>query len=455
MNHSILLSCAFAVISSIAAMAQSSTLSVVPAQVNYKGTLPPLIDRALLFDDPQVSGGQISPDGKWVTFMKPYKGERNVWVKAIDEPFDAARPLTALDRPVPGYFWTHDSESVLFVQDAAGDENYHVYAVDPSATVKGPELKLTDRGVPTARALTSGSGVRAQIVSVPRSKPNTIYVGLNDRDPAFHDLYALDIATGKKTLVYENTNQVSSYVFDHAGELRMATKSNDAGGTEIYRLGEDGEMVKVYECNVDETCYPSGFAAGNKEVYVVSNKGNVDKTELLLLNPQTMATTLVDKDPEGEVDFGGAITSDVTHEILGTRYTGDKPRVYWRDEAWQADYDFLKSKLGDVEVSLGSSTADERKFVVYGSSDVDAGTAYIFDRDKRTVDEFYTLRPELADKQLAEMKPVRYKSTDGLEIPAYLTLPIGVEAKNLPVVMFIHGGPWARDGWGFHPYAQF
>ena len=431
-------------------IALKAPIDVAPATVTYQGELPPLIDRAVFFDDPEISGSQISPDGKYITFMRPYRGERNVWVKGVDEPFDAARPLTALDRPVPGYFWTHDSEYVLFVQDAKGDENYHVYAVDPAGDIDA------NSGVPAPRALTSGEGVRAMITSVPRSQPGSIYVGLNDRDPAFHDLYRVDIATGDKTLLYENKDQVSGYVFDHDGELRMASKSNDAGGTELYRVDEGGVLTKVYECSVDESCYPSGYMADGEHVYLVSNKGDVDKTQLLKLDPMTGATTLIEGDPEDEVDFGGVITSDITHEPIATVYTGDKTRIYWKDAEWEKDYEYLKSELGgDVEVNLGSSTADERKFIVSGSSDVDPGTTYFFDRDSREVEKLYSVRPQLVDAQLAEMKPVRYKSTDGLEIPAYLTLPRGVKAEKLPVVVFVHGGPWARDQWGYNTYAQF
>ena len=427
----------------------SAPRDAAAATVEYDGELPPLIDRAVFFDDPEISGSQISPDGKYVTFMRPYEGERNVWVKGVDEDFADAQPLTALDRPVPGYFWTHDSEYVLFVQDAEGDENYHVYAVDPAGERDG------DTGVPAPRALTSGEGVRAMIVSVPRSQPGTIYVGLNDRDPAFHDLYRVEVATGEKTLLYENTDQVSGYVFDHDGELRMATKSNDAGGTEMYHVS-GAVLTKVYECSVDETCYPSGFVADGEHVYLVSNKGDVDKTQLLKMDPATGATTLIEDDPEDEVDFGGIILSDLTHEPIATVYTGDKTRIYWKDDEWEADYEYLESKLGeDVEVSLGSSTADERTFIVSGSSDTDAGTTYLFDRDSREVEKLYSVRPELADAKLAKMQPIRYESTDGLEIPAYLTLPRGVEPEDLPVVVFVHGGPWARDQWGFNPYAQF
>jgi len=427
-------------------------MSSTTAQTPSLG-LPPLIDRAIFFDDPEISGAQLRPDGKWLTFMKPYstdpaqEGERNIWIKAIEEDFAAARPLTANDRPIPGYFWSHDAKYIMYVQDAGGDENYHVYAIDPASAKTG--------ALPTPRALTSGENVRAQITSVPRSNPKVLYVGLNDRDPQFHDLYEVSIADGSKKLIYQNEDNLSSYTFDHAGKLRIATKSNEAGGTEVYAFGADQSLSKIYDCTVDESCYPTEFDAKNERVYFVSNHGDIDKTQLLLLDPATGKTDLVEKDPEGEVDFGGAITSDLTHELLGTVYVGDKRRIYWRDKTWEADYQFLEGKLPGSEVSTGSSTADERKMLVYANSDTDPGATYLFDRDSRELTFLYRPRPELPTESLANMTPVRYPSSDGLEIPAYLTLPKGIDAKRLPLVMLIHGGPWARDNWGYDGFAQF
>ena len=427
------------------------------ATAPYAGALPPLIDRAVFFDDPEISGAQISPDAAYLTFMRPYRGERNIWIKRLDDPFDAAVPLTADDRPIPGYFWSRDGKYVLYVQDKGGDENYHVYAVDPGLAPIGRDADAGELGVPPARAITEGEGVRAQIVDVPRSKPGTIYVGLNDRDPAHHDLYAVDLATGAKTLVYENTDEVAGYVFDHAGALRLVTKSNQAGGTEVYRVdgGKTGELI--YSCSVDETCYPSAFTADNRRLYFVSNKGDdADLTGLYLMDPATGATELVERDPKNAADFGGVITSDVTHELLGTVYRGDKRAIYWKDRDWLGHYAWLQERLPGSEVSVGGSDAAERYYLVYANSDTDPGATYLFDtRGDRELTFLYRPRPELPTEHLAEMQVIRYPSSDGRTIQAYLTLPQGVEARGLPLVVFPHGGPWARDYWGYNSYAQF
>lgn len=409
----------------------------------------PIIDREIFFGDPEISGGQISPDGKWLTFIKPYQDIRNIWIKRVDEDFEEARPITADTlRPIPGYFWSRDSKYILYVQDKGGNENYHVYAVDPFSKVMG------ENGVPPARNITDYEGVRAYIMNRPKSDPDLLYVGMNDRDPSWHDLYKVRISTGERELVYQNEDRISGFDFDHKDRIRLAARTKSDGSTEILRYN-DGEFSPCYECSFEETCYVADFHKDNKRVYMVTNKGDRNLTELVLFNPETGEEEFVERDPENEVDFGGMFLSDVSKEIILTSYTGDKTRLYFKDEAYKKDYEWLKKELPGVEIGLGSHTKDEKKWLIYANSDIDPGAAYLFDRANRELTFQYRPRPNLPTEHLCEMIPVRYESSDGLEIPAYLTLPRGVEPKNLPVVMFIHGGPWARDYWGYDAYAQF
>ena len=411
--------------------------------------MPTLIDREVFFGNPEYAGAQISPDGKYVAFMKPYKDTRNVWVKKIDEPFDKARLLTnRTDRPIPGFFWSEDGKYILFTQDNAGDENYNVYAVNPA------DSNAKDSNVPAARNLTEAKKARAMIMSVPRSDPNTIYVGLNDRDPAWHDLYKVNIATGERTLIRKNEDRLQGFIFDNADKMRLAVRVPQNGDTEILRLDGDKATV-IYSCNLFETCAPIRFNKDNKRVYIQSNKGDTDLTGLYLLDVATGKTELVESDPNKKVDFGNASFSDVSNELIATSYEADRNQIYWKDKKYQADYDFLKKKLGDREINFGSSTKDEQKFIVSTYSDVDPGTVWIYDRKTKDLSKLYEIRKMLPREALAPMTTVRYKSSDGLEIPAYLTLPKGVEAKNLPVIVFPHGGPWARDSWGYNTFAQF
>ena len=231
------------------------------AAASDKPTPPPLIDRALLFGDPEYSSAQLSPDGAWISFMKPLDGTRNLWVKRRDDAFDKARPITAeTKRPIPSYFWSNDSKYVLFVQDQAGDENFNVFAVDPAAPNK------EGAKVPEARGVTDAKGARAVIYDLPRKRPGILYVGLNDRDPAWHDLYEVEIATGKRTLLRKNDQRFGGYDFDHEGKLRLAARTTEKGDTEILRV-DDAGMEKIYGCGVLESCGTLQFHNDGKRVY--------------------------------------------------------------------------------------------------------------------------------------------------------------------------------------------
>ena len=422
---------------------------LVVFSVSVSAQMPPLIDRELFFGNPEIAGAQISPDGKYISFIKPYNDTRNVWVKGVDEPFEKARLLTAeTKRPVGGYFWSQDGKYILFVKDNGGDENFNVYAVNPN------DKPANGAAVPAARNLTEGKKVRAFIYNVPESDPDVIYVGLNERDPAWHDLYKVKISTGEKTLISENKDRLTGVIFDNADKLRLATRSLPNGNTEILFL--DGEQPKVvYSCGVFETCSPIRFHKDNKRVYMETNKGDRDLSQLVLFDPVTGKEELVEQDPNKRVDFGNVIFSEISKELVGTTYQDAKTVIYWKDKQFKADYDLLKKRLGDREISFGSSTKDENLWIVSSYSDVDPGTTWLFNRKTKNLSSLYQSREKLDRKALAEMKPITYKSSDGLEIPAYLTLPKGVAAKNLPLVVLPHGGPWARDGWGYSTLPQF
>lgn len=422
-------------------------INAVAAQTGKPSAQPPILDRELFFGDPEISGAQISPDGKFIAFIKPYKGTRNIWVKKSEEVFDAARPITNDQRrPVTSYFWSRDGKYILFAQDKGGDENFNVYAVNPAAATSG--------AIPEARNLTAAQNVRAFIYDVPKSDPDTIFVGLNDRDSSWHDLYKVKISTGQRTLLRQNTGQVSGWIFDQRGQLRLATHTTDSGDTEILRVSAEG-LVKVYSCNVLETCAPVRFHKDNKRVYLITNKGSNDLMSLVLFDPETGREELVETDPLNRVDFGSASFSELTDDLLATTYEDERTRIYWRDPSYEADYKLILSKLPNRDISFDSSSADERLWKITISSDTEPGEVYLLDRTAKKLIFQYRVFDKLPREHLASVKPITYQSSDGLTIPAFLTLPKGVEARNLPLVVFPHGGPWARDSWGFNPYAQF
>ena len=338
---------------------------------------PEIIDREMFFGDPEIAGGQLSPDGKYMSFLKPYKGTRNIWVKQTNEPFEAAKPITCdTERPIGGYFWSRDGRYVLYAQDKGGNENFHVYVVDPAGKLDA------DTGVPEARNVTNFDDVRAMITRVPRSRPNTIYVGLNDRDPQYHDLYEIDLTTGERTLIYENKDKISGWNFDHKDVLRLASKSMEDGSTEILNITPEG-FKTIYTCSVDETAYISGFHKDNKRAYLVTNKGDLNLSQLMLIDPETGVTEFVEKDPENEVDFGGKIMSSISHEVLATVYVGAKRRLYFKDEAFESDYNILADRFAGSQVSFSSNTDDEMTYLISVSSDTDPGAVYLFDRKSK------------------------------------------------------------------------
>jgi len=412
--------------------------------------LPPLIDRELFFGDPEIAGGELSPDGTFISFLKPLNGVRNVWVKRTDEPFDKARPITDdTKRPISGYFWSRDSKYVLYIQDQAGDENFNVYAVDPRAAPPAGAL------VATARNLTDVKGVRAAIYALPKKDPDTIYIGLNDRDKAWHDLYSVRISTGERTLVHKNDARIASWKFDLDGHLRLAQRAAENGDTEILRV-DDGGFSKIYSCSVFEECNALEFNRDGQRVYTLTNHGkDVDLSKLVLLDVQSGHEEFVESDPHKRVDLASVFFDPDTDAFIGTSYIDDKVRIAWRDKAHADDYQFLLRKMPGYVVSSIRGTRDGQLWLVTFGSDVEPGVTYLFDRHTKALTFQYRLRESMPREHLAHVRPIRYRSSDGLEIPGYLTLPVGIAPKNLPLVVIPHGGPWSRDTWGYHPSAQF
>ncbi len=411
--------------------------------------LPPLIDREIFFSNPEILRAQLSPDGKYIAFLKPLNGIINIWVKGIDEPFEKAHPVTAdTSRSIFGYFWSQDSQYLLYVQDSGGDENYHVYAVTPALS--------SDGKVTAPKDLTPYKGIQAQIIAVPENQPDTIIIGLNDRDPSYHDVYQISISQGTRQLLVKNDRSIDSWLADWEGKIRLATRSLEDGGTEILNI-DNGKLTAIARCDFGETCSPTVFHKNGKQVYVETNQGkDINLTRLVLMNPETgKIETIVDEDPLKQVDFGEAIFSEATKELIGTSYNGDRLRIYPKNAEFKTDLDFLTKNLPEGDLGLQSMTKDGRLTIVSTSSDINPGSSYLFDRIDRKLTKLYDITPNLKNEYLAPMQAIRYKAKDGLEIPAYLTIPKGLDPQNLSVIVMPHGGPWARDSWGYDSYTQF
>jgi dipeptidyl aminopeptidase/acylaminoacyl peptidase len=383
--------------------------------------------------------------------MKEYNGIMNIWVKKFDEPFEKARPLTNSSRPSYGYLWSLDAKYILYVKDNDGDENMNVYAVDPMAAA-GKD------GVPESRNLTPKKDVTAQIYQISKKDKDLLMIGLNDRDKAWHDLYSLKISTGELKKIYENNDRITGYNFDWDDNLRVLERTDDKGNTTMLRVDANNQLTPIYETSVTEQAGIYGWNEDNSRFYMVTNKGELNLSTLFLMNPVTKELTKVESDPLNKVDFGGMMMDDNTRKVIYTSYTDDKTRIYWKDKTWEKNYEFLKSKFPGREITFQSSTRDYKKFLVATYGDKFASEAHYFNPDKQELIFQYTPRPELkkVEQHLSAMQPITYKSSDGLEIPAYLTIPQGTEGKNLPLVVLVHGGPKGpRDDWGYDPEVQF
>lgn len=424
------------VISSYDVEAQGRPAQRPPAQ------LPPLIPLTHFFDNPEITGAQISPDGKWLSYLKPYRDKLNVHVRSLGG--GAERRMTSdTTRPVTRYFWSADSRYLLYVQDKGGNENYHVYRVPVGGT-----------GVPVAKDLTPFEGVRAIIFAVPREMPGRILVGMNKRSPSAFDAYWLDLANGDTTMVAQNPGRILGYLLDNDNRLRAAAGSNEQGGTDIYARAADGtEWRKVASYPATENVTPLRVHSDGRRLYMSSNHGETDLAQLVLLDLETGATTPVESDPEKAVDFGAAIFSDITDSLLATVYVADTVRIYPKTERFARDVANVK-RLHDGSPGVTSMTRDEMKWIVTFDSPTDPGATYLYDRATRRARFLFRPRPWLIPRQLAPMRPISYKAADGLTIHGYLTAPVGVPTRNLPLVLVVHGGPWARDTWGYDPEAQ-
>ena len=410
--------------------------------------IPQLLDRELFFGEQQISGAQISTDGKYLAFLRPYENTRNIWIKKLDEAFDEARPLTdQTQRPISSYFWSRDGKWILYVKDQGGDENYHIYKV--AAAEKDEE------SIPVSVQLSRGEQIRALIYYVCKKDSDLIYIGLNDRDPTWHDLYSLRISNGELTKLRENHERYVSWIFDHNDRLRLALKNQPDGNTELWRVDEDKE-TKLLEWTVLDSFNPFLFHEDNQRVYAVSNVGEeMDLSALYLMDINSGAMEKVESDPEEKVDFGSLFFSDKKKKLMSTSYTDDKTRHYFKDEELETRYNSLTKEFAPLRISLRSPSLDEKWWLLTAYSDVEPGMVYLYNWETEELKLQYRVRPEIPREALSNMEAISYPSSDGLEIPAYLTLPKGYGREHLPLLVMPHGGPWVRDFWGYNTYAQF
>ena len=393
------------------------------------------------FKNPEKARYQISPDGKYFSYMAPYEKRMNIFVQEIGT--DKATRLTSeKDRDISSYFWKNPSR-IVFLKDTGGDENFKLYGVN----IDGSNLQC----------FTDFPKVRTEIFDDLYDFPDELIIGLNKRNPEVFDPYRLNIVTGKMTMLAENPGNIQGWILDHDGKLRAATAIVDGVNTQLlYREKETDKFKPVLTTNFKENLSPLMFTFDNKNLYATSNLGR-DKSAVVIFdiaNGKEVQMLYENKD----YDVGDVTWSRLQKKLICANYESAKQERYYFDEEGKQIFEKIQAKLGNYIFNITSLTRAEDKFMVRAYSDRSLGGYYVYDRAKDSLTKVADIAPWLKEEELAEMVPIEYTARDSVKIQGYLTLPAGYTmetAKDLPVVVNPHGGPWARDGWYFNPEIQF
>jgi len=406
----------------------------------------PLIPREHLFGNSTRTGGRISPDGKWISWMAPWEGVMNVCIAPADNEADERRVTSAKDRPIPTYFWAPDSQSILYVRDKEGDENYLLYQVDPTG-----EKEV---------CLTPFEETRVQIIGGSENIKDKILVGLNNRDARFHDAYMLDLTSGELTLVFEN-NEWAGFSADDSLTLRWAFRQNADGGTDMHEITDNVVADTPREVTgLDDalTTHMAGYTTDGSILYWLDSRGR-DTAALFAEYTATGERTLIAE--HDKADIGKTIRDSKTGVIKAWSATYLRTEHHPLDPDIGEAFAWLRERLeGDFGVQ--DRTDDDRRWLVWNDPLTGPIASYVFDRDAMSLRKSYVTKPELKGAPLQPMHALEIKARDGLTLPSYLTLPpqcdpvaMGVPSAPVPMVLVVHGGPWARDSFGYNRTHQW
>ncbi len=409
-----------------------------------------LIPRSVLYGNPERSNVQISPDGKWLSWVAPKDGVMNVFVAPVAE-LDKATAVTAETvRPVQGVTWAYDSKHILYQRDQNGDENFHVVMVD--ATAPGEPIDL----IPAA-------GARVEIGGMSPRKPGVVVLSVNDRDPAAFDLWTVELATGKKTLLVQNDGGFAGFTLDDDLKVRFAQKPSADGGAVFLRYDPKDKKKKWKDhdaVGIDDSFSTAmiGFGKKGTYYYAMDSRGR-DTAAVYTVDVKTKKKKLIVEDPR--VDLGALLLHPTERTPQAVMVDYDKPTWRVLDKKLQPDFDGIAALQAGAPWFLVSRTVDDQSWIVVFDSDHQSPHYYWWDRKTKTGEYLFAIQPALDEAPLARMHPVVIPARDGLELVSYLTLPNdadpdfdGTPDKPVPMVLLVHGGPWGRDAWGFNVLHQ-
>ena len=399
----------------------------------------PLIPRQVLFGNPVRTSPRISPDGTRMAYLAPMHNVLNVWVGSVGS--DDYQPVTKdTDRGVRFYFWAADNQHILYLQDVGGNENWRLYAthVESGAT----------------RDLTPFEEVQVQILDRDKHFPNTLLIGMNKENPQVHDVYRLDLASGALTLTAKNPGTIARWVADTQFKVRGAVAARPDGGLDLcVRESEEGEWRSLITWDADDALAsgPIGFTRDGQSLYLYDSR-DVNARRLVQLNLASNALTVLAAD--AQYDVGSIMVHPDTYEIQAVSFVKD--RVAWRvlDETIQTDFAKIK-RMHRGDFSIISRDDDDQTWLIAYTVDNGPVPFYAYDRKRQHATFLFDNQPDLNHYTLSPMQPISFTSRDGLTVHGYLTLPVGEQPRNLPMVLDVHGGPWGRDTWGYNPEAQW
>lgn len=397
----------------------------------------PLIPMKDFFRNVEKRGYQISPDGDYLSFMQPVNSRMNVFVQKIGD--DKTTQVTfATERDIAGYFWK-GNDRIIYVQDSKGDENFRLFGVDKDGS--------------NQKDLTPFDKVRAGIVDDLVDNSNEMLIQMNKENPQVFDVYRIDVNTGKMIVVGRNPGNITGWQTDHNGKLRVAITTDGVNTSVLYRDSEDQEFKTLLTTTFKETFSPLFFTFDNKNLYVSSNIGR-DKSAIVEYDiTNNKEVKVLYENPD--YDVNGLNYSRKRKVIEFANYTGWKQEYHFFDKETNDIYNDLTSKLPGKQLAVTGINKNEDKLLVRTYSDKSLGAYYFYNVKTKELNMLTEVSPWLNEEHLADQKPITYKTRDGLTIHGYLTLPKGIDPKNLPVVINPHGGPWYRDAWGFNPEVQF
>ena len=403
----------------------------------YEHTFEHFIPLEDFFRNPEKTRFQISPDGAYLAYMAPWEKRLNVFTKSIGSSQEW-RVTSESARNVAGYFWGSNNR-IVYLKDKGGDENFHLFSV----SIQGNE----------ERDLTPFDAVTVQVIDELKDLDDELLIGMNNRNREIFDAYRLNIITGSLTLEGENPGNVTEWITDHRGNIRLAIATDGVNQSLLSRRHDSNEFDTIITTNFRETLQPLFFTFDNKDLYALSNIGR-DKSAIVLFDIATgREKELLFQ--HGDVDLEGLSYSHHRKVLTSYFYTDWKRSRIFLDPETASIFKELERNLGNVEIVIVSQSKNETLHLIRTYSDRTLGAYYLFNSTSGNLELLAEIGPWLKEETLAPMKPVSFISRDGLSIHGYLTLPVSSTRNQLPVVINPHGGPWVRDSWGFNPEVQF